>query len=141
VSERRLYKRAYDIPATEMPSGYQEWISDQPLLLEQVEDQVAKEVGLKPGALLIDFPSRDTMLSVDLPLRTRAGRVERLTEAGRSGTLGLPRVADELYRTARRFRVFTAQRAGKGLERVLGVVTLPANEVKKRLAAGKPLLK
>ena len=141
VSERRLYKRAFDIPATEMPSGYQEWVSDQPLLLEEVEDQVAKEVGLKPGTLLIDFPARDTMLSVDLPLRTRGGRIERLTEAGRSGTLGLPRVADELYRTARRFRVFTAQRAGKGLERVLEVVTLPAKEVKKRLAAGRPLLK
>ena len=44
------------------------------------------------------------------------------------------------YRTARRFRVFTAQRAGKGLERVLDVVTLPAKEVKKRLQEGRALL-
>ena len=50
------------------------------------------------------------MLAVDLPLRTRDGSVERLTGEGRAGHLGLPRIAGELYRSARRLRVFTARR-------------------------------
>ena len=129
-----------DLPATEVPSDVQSWVWESPSLLERTEDRVAKELGMKPGEVLIDYPSRDSMLSVDLPLRTRGGRVEHLTEAGRSGTLGLPRVADELYRTARRFRVFTAERAGKRLERILAVATLPADEVEERLKGKRGLL-
>ena len=140
VHERRLHKRAFDIPATEVPSDVQPWLHESPSLLERVEDQVAREVGLKPGQLLIDFPSRDSMLSVDLPLRTRNGKVERLTEAGRAGTLGLPRVADELYRTARRFRVFTSARPNDRLGRILGLAILPAREVERRLKEGRRLL-
>jgi hypothetical protein len=65
------------------------------------------------------------MLSVDLPLQLRNGSVERLTDAGRAGQLGLPRVADELYRSARRFRVFTAAPAVLEWYRVMDVVTRP----------------
>ena len=57
------------------------------------------------------------MLGVDLPLRTRDGAVERLTDAGRAGQLGLPRVADELYRSARRLRVFVAAAPEPAAER------------------------
>ncbi len=141
VQERRLHKRALDISAMEAPADCQPWVHESAQLLERVEDQVARELGLAPHTLLIDYPSRDSMLSVDLPLRTRGGRIERLTDTGRAGTLGLPRVADELYRTARRFRVFTAGRAGKGLDRILHLATLPVAEVEKRLREGKPLLK
>ncbi|HEU4570535.1 MAG TPA: HD domain-containing protein [Gemmatimonadales bacterium] len=140
VFERRLHKRALDLPATEVPAACQPWVSERPELLAEVEDRVAAEVGLARHALLIDYPSRASMLAVDLPLRTRNGGVERLTEAGRAGSLGLPRVADELYRSARRFRVFTQGRAGTGLERVLALVTLPEDEVRRRLAEGRPLL-
>jgi hypothetical protein len=58
---------------------------------------------------LIDFPARSSMLGVDLALLTREGRVERLTDAGRAGQLGLPRISQELYRSARRLRIFTAK--------------------------------
>src|ERR1041385_3408949 len=88
VQERRLHKRALDLSAMEVPADCQPWLHERPELLERVEDRVAKEVGLKPGQLLIDYPSRVSMLSVDLPLRTREGKVERLTEEGRAGTLG-----------------------------------------------------
>ena len=60
------------------------------------------------------------MLGVDLPLRTRGGAVERLTDAGRAGHLGLPRVADELYRSARRLRVFVSSPPSRALEPVRG---------------------
>ena len=140
VHERRLHKRALDVSAMEVPHDCQPWIHEAPEILEQVEDRVAKEVGLKPGQLLIDYPSRDSMLSVDLPLRTRNGKVERLTEEGRAGTLGLPRVADELYRSARRFRVFTSATPNARLARIFGAVVLPKKEVERRLREGRPLL-
>ena len=65
--------------------------------------------------------------------------MERLTNEGRSGQFGLPRVADELYRSARRFRVFTARQPSRSVERVLSVITLPADEVKRRLKENAPL--
>jgi hypothetical protein len=128
VRERRLFKRALDLPASEVPEAAT-WVSDDPVLLEQVEDRLAREAGLTPGELLLDFPSRPNMLSVDLPLRLRDGRIERLTEAGRSGQLGLPRIADELYRTARRLRVFTARPPARDLAGAVRVVGLPAEAV------------
>lgn len=140
VQERRLHKRALDLSAMEVPADCQPWLHERPELLEQVEDRVAKEVGLRAGQLLIDYPSRDSMLSVDLPLRTREGKVERLTEEGRAGTLGLPRVADELYRSARRFRVFTSAKPNGKLGRIFNTAILPAKEIERRLREGRALL-
>jgi hypothetical protein len=68
------------------------------------------------------------MLSVDLPLRLRDGTTDRLTDAGRAGHLGLPRVAEELYQSARRLRVFAAVPASLALERVIEVVQLPRDQ-------------
>jgi hypothetical protein len=62
-----------------------------------------------------------------------------LTDAGRAGHLGLPRVADELYRSARRLRIFVATPSPRALEPVLGVLTWPADEMKQHLDQGKPL--
>ena len=109
VHERRLYKRALDLPATAVPEDLPAWLWSNPAVLEQVEDALAGTLGLPAGGVLIDFPERATMLQVDLPLLTRAGAVERLTDEGRAGQLGLPRVAEELYRTARRLRIFTSE--------------------------------
>jgi HD superfamily phosphohydrolase len=133
---RRLHKRALDLPASDVPENVQPWLVDDPGLLERVEDALADEVGLAPGELLLDFPARSSMLAVDLPLRTRAGTVERLTEEGRAGQLGLPRVADELYRSARRLRVFVARPVTAPLERRLfELITLPAAEIDRRVSA------
>ncbi|HET9064426.1 MAG TPA: HD domain-containing protein [Gemmatimonadales bacterium] len=107
LRERRLYKRALDLPATEVPDDLPAWLHDDPDRLEAAEDALAAELGLPGGGVLIDYPARSAMLGVDLALLTRQGTVERLTDAGRAGQLGLPRVADELYRSARRLRVFT----------------------------------
>ena len=112
LRERRLYKRALDLPASEVKAAQLEWVAEDPDLLEQVEDKLAVEAGLEVGELLLDFPARHSMLGVDLPLRLRDGTVERLTDEGRAGHLGLPRIAQELYRSARRLRVFTARPVG-----------------------------
>jgi HD superfamily phosphohydrolase len=134
IRARRLYKRALDLPASDVPAGVQPWVADDPTLLQRVEDVVAARVGLREGELLLDFPARSSMLGVDLPLRTRSGTVERLTDAGRAGQLGLPRVADELYRSARRLRVFVARTPDRPLEGLLDLLTWPAAEVARRLA-------
>jgi hypothetical protein len=134
IRGRRLYKRALDLPASDVPAEAQPWVADDPTLLERVEDSVALRVGLEPGELLLDFPARSSMLGVDLPLRTRGGTIERLTDAGRAGQLGLPRVADELYRSARRLRVFVARTPVRSLEGLLDVLTWPAEEITRRMA-------
>jgi hypothetical protein len=139
IRARRLHKRALDLPASEVPQEVQPWVAQDPDLLERVEDAIARAAGLASGELLIDFPARSAMLGVNLPLRTRAGSVERLTDAGRAGHLGLPRVADELYRSARRLRIFVATPSPRALEPVLGVLTWPADEMKQHLDQGKPL--
>ena len=109
-------------------------MAEDPALLERVEDALAARVGLGHGELLLDFPARSSMLGVDLPLRTRGGTIERLTDAGRAGQLGLPRVADELYRSARRLRVFVARAPERSLDGLLELLTWPAEEVARRLA-------
>jgi HD superfamily phosphohydrolase len=137
---RRLYKRALDLPASDVPAGVQPWLADNPDLSAQVEDAVACAAGLGPGELLIDFPSRSSMLGVDLPLRLRGGGMDRLTDEGRAGQLGLPRVADELYRSARRLRVFVARPVSRSLDGILGLLTIPDGEIARRLAEGGSLL-
>ena len=133
IRSRKLYKRALDLPASDVPGDAQPWIANDPDLLERLEDGIARQVGLAPGELLLDFPARSSMLGVDLPLRTRGGSVERLTDAGRAGHLGLPRVADELYRSARRFRVFVASMPDRPLNTILDLLAVPAAEMSRRV--------
>ncbi|HKH83156.1 MAG TPA: HD domain-containing protein [Gemmatimonadales bacterium] len=140
IRARRLHKRAMDLPATDVPADLQPWLASDPDLLELVEDAVAAQVGLPPGGLLLDFPSRSSMLGVNLPLRTRQGTIERLTDAGRAGHLGLPRVADELYRSARRLRIFVSSTPSQSLEPLLALLTYPSDEVRRRLGEGANLL-
>ncbi|MFL5403523.1 MAG: HD domain-containing protein [Gemmatimonadales bacterium] len=140
IRARHLHKRALDIPASDVPGDIQPWVTDEPDLLEAVEDAVAADGGLEAGGVLIDFPARTAMLGVNLPLRTRSGAIERLTDAGRAGHLGLPRVADELYRSARRLRVFVASPPTRSLDPVVNLLAWPADEVRARLAEGTPLL-
>jgi hypothetical protein len=132
VHQRRLYKRSLDIPASEVPVEAEPWVRERPDLLEQVENRLAKETGLAPGELLLDFPSNPSMLAIDLPLRNRNGAVERLTGVGR-GTIRLPR-RGRVYRSARRLRVFTARPPAGGFDRVSSLVAAPVSDVEKWLS-------
>ena len=136
IRTRRLHKRALDLPASDVPAGVQPWVGQDPELLELVEDAAAKRVGLPAGGLLVDFPARSSMLGVNLPLRTRRGTIERLTDAGRAGHLGLPRVADELYRSARRLRIFVSSQPSTSLDGMLPLLTCPSDDVRRRLNEG-----
>jgi hypothetical protein len=109
LRRRKLFKRALDLPAGQVPGTVVPWLDSDPDQLEAAENAVAGELGLGPDTVLIDYPSRTSMLGVDLPLLTRDGSVERLTDEGRVGQLGLPRIAGELYLSARRLRMFTRE--------------------------------
>jgi HD superfamily phosphohydrolase len=132
VHERRLFKRAIDLPASDVPAGIQPWVWEDPALLERMEDRLAQAAGLEPGEVLVDFPARANMLSVDLPLRTRDGRTDRLTDAGRAGQLGLPRIADTLYQSARRLRVFVARRPLSSMDGLMETLCTPAVVLQER---------
>ena len=71
---------------------------------------MADRLGVARGEVLIDYPQKEQMLGLDLPVLTRDGREARLTSAGMAGAINLPVLADQLYRSARWLRVFTAKR-------------------------------
>ncbi len=137
---RRLHKRAYECPAATLGEDVSEWIASDFHLTRRVENAFARELGLPAGALLLDYPAKTQMLGLDIPMQRRDGRVEQLTAAGWEGAINLPRLSDELYRSARRLRVFTTNRAPVPEDRVLAVLRDDADVVRARLDAGTPLL-
>lgn len=136
LRRRRLYKRALDLRAAAVPDGAGAWIAARPDLVELVEDRLADEVGLAPGDVLIDFPSKPDMLAVDLPLVTRTGTIERLTTDDASGPLSIPRVADELHAGARRLRVFVAEPVSVDERVVLRLAERTERDVEEALRGG-----
>jgi len=111
LKERRLYKRAAEWPAAELDVDKVEWIATDRARVAAKENELAKELGLTPGELLLDYPTKTEMLGLDIPVLRRSGRVERLTGEGWIGTINLPSLSEELYKSARWLRVFTAKRA------------------------------
>ena len=142
LGERRLAKRALDLPATDLPADTAAWPGSDPDLVERVEDRMAADLGLEPGEVFLDFPVKEGMLTVDLPVVLRDGAVRPPPMAGPDGDtyMGLPRVAGELYRSARRLRVFTLRPSKVSETAVMELVQLPREEVATRLAENRPLL-
>jgi HD superfamily phosphohydrolase len=110
IRQRRLYKRALEVPAHALTEYDLEWLADDRARTRRAEDALAKSVGLKPGELLLDYPRKERMLGLDLPLLARDGSVRHLTDRGIAGTLNLPILGEQLYQSARWLRVFTATR-------------------------------
>lgn len=137
---RHLHKRAYECPAATLGDDVGEWIAADYPLTRRVEDQLAIELGMPRGAILLDYPAKTQMLGLELPMRRRDGRVELLTTAGWEGAMNLPRLSDEFYRSARRLRVFTANRAAIPADRVLRLLQRDADWVREQLDSGNGLL-
>ncbi|MEY4608124.1 MAG: hypothetical protein RL625_341 [Gemmatimonadota bacterium] len=110
IRERRLYKRACEAPAAELTGLDLDWIAEDRARTRLAEDALAQMSGLQPGELLIDYPRKERMLGLDLPLVTRDGAVRRLTDSGIAGAINLPILAEQLYQSARWLRVFTVTR-------------------------------
>ena len=121
LRERRLAKRALDIPATELPAETADWPSRDPDLLQRVEERLARELKLGRDQLFLDYPSKPDMFDVSMP---------------GLGSLGLPRVAKELHRSAQRLRVFVLEPVEVPARRIIELVTLPRDEVSRRFSEG-----
>jgi hypothetical protein len=110
LRQRKLYKRAFECSAADLPRDDIEWISEDPGRARETEDRLARELGLQPGELLLDYPAKTLMLGLDIPVLQKSGAVRRLTAEGWSGSMNLPKLSEELYQSARWLRVFTKQR-------------------------------
>ena len=119
LKERRLYKRAAEWPAAELDVERVEWIATDRAKVAGIENELAREFKLGPGELLLDYPAKTQMLGLDIPVLRRTGDVERLTGEGWIGTINLPSLSEDLYRSARWLRVFTARRTTLDPRRVL----------------------
>lgn len=110
LRERRLPKRATDVAAWQLEGRVlPEWVSGDTSAKRQLEDGIAAELGLAPGEAMLDFPVKERMFQMNLLLEAD-GQIVRLEEEGVAGLLDLPRVARELYRTARVLRLYTFER-------------------------------
>jgi hypothetical protein len=127
LRQRRLAKRALDIPAAELPDTAA-WPAADPGLLEQVEDRLAREVGLEPNELFLDFPHKPDALVPDVPVVQREGCL-----AERSG---LPSIGPELMRAARRLRVFVMRSATVDERAVVKLVCMDPGDVLRWLGDG-----
>ena len=136
LRERRLYKRVFECPAAELPPEGGEWIADDRALVVAVEDQLARELGLGAGELLLDYPVKTQMLGLDIPVLRRDGSVRRLTAQGWEGAINLPTLSQELYRSARWLRVFACRPVHLSRDAIVDLATLPASEVRSRLERG-----
>jgi len=101
-----------------------------------VEDQLAREFALAPGELLLDYPAKTQMLGLDIPVLRRDGGVRRLTVSGWAGAINLPKLSEELYRSARWLRVFACRPVRLDRDAIMRLATLPAAEVRLRLERG-----
>ena len=110
IRERRLFKRAMEAPAAELTGLDLEWIAEDRERTRSAEDALAAEHGLRSGQLLLDYPRKERMIGLDLPLLARDGSVRHMTDSGIAGAINLPILADQLYQSARWLRVFTAER-------------------------------
>jgi HD superfamily phosphohydrolase len=137
---RRLYKRAFECPAAALAPDAAEWIADDRALTVTVENALAQEVGLQPGELLLDYPTKTQMLGLDLLVRRPYGEVRRLTAAGWDGAINLPKLSEEFYRSARWLRVYTSIRIALDPTAVSALASLSADEVRGRLQSGRNLL-
>ena len=140
LRERRLYKRAFECPAAELPPDAAEWIAEDRELTLAAEDALARELGLQSGELLLDYPTKTQMLGLDIPVLRRNGVVHRLTAEGWEGVINLPKLSEEFYRSARWLRIFTCRRITLDRDAVLSLVRRGADDVRRDVAEGRALL-
>jgi uncharacterized protein len=143
LRSRRLPKRAGEVTAGELEDGEGgAWLESDSPLKRAVEDAVAAELGAPAGSAYLDFPAKPAMFGLNLLLLRRSGEVIRLGPSGRSGLIGLPRIADELYRSARVLRVYVSgERRSVSQEALATLLRLPAAEVEARVNRGTVLLR
>jgi uncharacterized protein len=141
VRDRRLPKRALEIPAAALRGCASEsWLPGDPELRAALESRLAVELGVEQGSVFLDYPTRERLLETDLLVLSSSGTILRSSQEGHPALLDLRRLADELYYTARAFRVFTVERREVDAARMLALLSLTAGELRARLEEAGPLL-
>jgi HD superfamily phosphohydrolase len=140
LRERKLYKRAFECPAADLTPDGGEWIADDRPLVVAVENALASECSLRPGDVLLDYPTKTQMLGLDLLVQRPYGEVRRLTAEGWEGAINLPKLSDEFYRSARWLRVFTTPRVAVSPRAIIRLANMTGDQVRSRLAEGNALL-
>ena len=108
---RRLPKRALEIQGDRLRDlPFSDWFYTDSELVRGLENRIAREVGVAPGSIYIDYPEKPRMMGLDLLLLQREGGTVRLSQSGRSGLIDLPSIADGLYHSARVLRIFSEKR-------------------------------
>jgi hypothetical protein len=134
---RRLPKRAGEVVAADLSEPAGEWVEMDSPLKRRVEESLATTLELPPGGVFLDYPEKLEMFGLDLLVVRRGGRVARLGPGGQAGLIGLPRVSNELYRTARVMRLFThGERRTVAAGALAALAMLNAGEIEERLAKG-----
>ncbi len=105
---RRIPKRALELTAADLAEiPLPSWLGTDSPRRRDLEDRLARELELESGEVVVDYPVKAAMFQLNLLLEKRNGDVARVGPEGLPGVIDLPRVAEELYRTARVLRVFT----------------------------------
>ena len=79
-------------------------------------------------------------LDLNLLVQQRSGEVKRLTGEGFEGSINLPSLSNELYRSARWLRIFVAKPVTIDRNAVMKLATMPESAVRSRVANGEALL-
>ncbi len=139
---RRLPKRAAEVVAADLDGDeVGGWLTTDTPLKRRVEERLAEELELPPGDVFLDYPEKPAMFGLDLLVQRHTGEVIRLGPGGRAGLIGLPRIADALYQTARVLRLFTlGERREVAPEAVAELALSSADEMQRRLEEATPLL-
>ena len=97
LRRRKLPKRALELTAADLSGREVEsWaIGDSPQK-RAIEDELAEELGLESGEVIIDFPVKQAMFQLDLLVQRSNGNVQRPCLEGVDGVLDLPKVSREL---------------------------------------------
>ena len=122
LRNRRLHKRAFECSASELEAGQGDWIASDRTRVIETEDALARELGVEPGAVLVDYPEKPRMLGLDLPVRMRGGEVRRLGASGWPAAINLPLLSQELYESTRVMRVFATEGTRVPRELVVGLL-------------------
>ena len=141
LRERRLPKRIVELPGEavrHLPLA--SWFYDRPGLRRGIEERIAAELDLPAGSVFLDYPEKPRMMALDLLLRQRTGETARLPESGHAGLIDLPRVADQLYHSARMFRIFSTERREVREDAMLDLFAGSASDLEARIQSTSRIL-
>ena len=130
LRQRRLPKRALELTAADLTGRQvEDWVVSGSPRKRAIEDDLALDLDLEPGEVVIDFPAKKAMFQLNVLVERRDGQIQRLGLGGLPGLLDLPRLADNLYTTARVLRVFTFEQRSIKADDIIARITRPTGTV------------